>query len=133
PQLAGIKHLNRLEQVLVKQQQNSEVVDDLLVCDADGVMIETGAANLFWQQQGIWFTPELGQSGVTGVMRNLILEQMQQKGIAVQTVRVHYQQLVQAVEIYICNSLMKIVPVISFNRYRFTIDQVRTFQQWLAL
>ncbi|WP_416308422.1 aminodeoxychorismate lyase [Neptunicella sp. SCSIO 80796] len=133
PKLAGIKHLNRLEQVLIKQNTTDNQFDDQLVCDNDGMMVETGAANLFWKQQGIWFTPELTQSGVTGVMRNRVIDKMHEQGIAVQEIRARHQLLSQASEVFICNSLMKIVPVTHFNQHTFVIDDVRTFQRWFSL
>lgn len=131
--LAGIKHLNRLEQVLVKQQMPVNQVDDLLVCDTDGNMIETSAANIFWRQQGIWFTPLLDSAGVAGIMRDAIIAKMQQHNIAVQSISASHQLLLQASEVFICNSLMKIVPVKRFNQHHFSVEHSRQLQQWFNL
>ncbi|WP_438863167.1 aminodeoxychorismate lyase [Neptunicella sp.] len=129
PQLAGIKHLNRLEQVLIKQSFATDI-DDVLVCDIDGNMIETSASNLFWRQQGIWFTPQLDNAGVEGIMRNRIMERMQQQGIPVQQICASYQLLSQATEVFICNTLMKIVPVKRFQQRDLRIEHSRQLQQW---
>ena len=47
PMLAGIKHLNRLEQVLIRQELDKRVEDDLLITDINGDIIETSCANVF--------------------------------------------------------------------------------------
>ena len=111
PLLAGIKHLNRLEQVLVKQSFDAEVFDDVLVCDTDGMLVETSVANLFWRKGPCWFTPDLYFCGVEGVMRNLVLAHFAKIAQPVQQVRSTIAALWQADEVFICNSLMGLVPV----------------------
>lgn len=108
--LHGVKHLNRLEQVLAKQHTDN-TVNDVLVCDTDNMIVETSAANIFWQVESQWFTPDLSESGVEGVMRNYFLSVLSQNGIRVQVVRAHYTMLKYASSIFICNSLMIMVPV----------------------
>jgi 4-amino-4-deoxychorismate lyase len=106
----GTKHLNRLEQVLVKQYSDNSI-DDQLVCDTDNMVIETSVANIFWQVENQWFTADLHESGVCGVMRNHVLDVLSQNNRQVQVVRAHYSMLTYASDIFICNSLMALVPV----------------------
>lgn len=75
PILAGVKHLNRLEQVMAKKFLLSKPdCDDFLMCDESKRVIEATAANVFYCENGHWFTPSLSDCGVSGVMRNAFIE-----------------------------------------------------------
>ena len=111
PLLAGIKHLNRLEQVLVKQALDLTEFDDALVCDTNDNIIEASAANVFWLHQGQWFTPYLTESGIAGVMRNEICRFLESKSQAVKEINLKMTADFSAQEMFICNALMAVVPV----------------------
>ncbi len=82
PVLSGIKHLNRLEQVMAKiELANNHGVDDLVLTNAKGIMIELTSSNLFYCIDGQWHTPCLDKSVVNGVMRQFILDYMQRNQI----------------------------------------------------
>lgn len=116
PLLAGIKHLNRLEQVLVKHALAQTGYDDAVVCDTQQKIIESSVGNLFWFKDSTWYTSDLSESGVEGVMRNLILDVMLEKGIKCQVVKQDVSALFKAQQLFVCNSLMMLVPVVSlFN------------------
>lgn len=108
-QLAEIKHLNRIEQVLVKQCR-SEQQDDL-VLDKDGMIVEVSAGNIFWRSFNRWFTPDVSLCGIEGVMRNQILAYLRKEGIPVSVTRTGVEALRKATDVFVCNSLMKLVPV----------------------
>lgn len=109
PLLAGIKHCSRLETVLLKREAEQSQYDDLLVCDRQDFLIEASAANLLvWYQQQ-WWTPDLQQAGVAGVMRQLLL---QQQLVSVQPLPVNL--LSEVSTLALCNALMGIVPVAAF-------------------
>lgn len=110
PQLTGLKHLNRLEQVIVKSKACS-AFDDVLVCDTDGMVVEASAANVFWRVAKQWYTPDLSHSGVAGVQRQHILNNMTKAGSSALEVRVKPENLLHADEIFICNGIMDVVPV----------------------
>ena len=73
PALAGIKHCNRLEQVLAKKEVEREGVDDGLMLDQAGNIIETTSANIFILEAGQLITPPIIDCGVAGVMREHII------------------------------------------------------------
>ncbi|WP_275794661.1 aminodeoxychorismate lyase [Aliiglaciecola sp. CAU 1673] len=131
PLLAGIKHLNRLEQVLIKQDLVKRDWDDALVCDTDEMLVESSAANLFWRSHGRWFTPDLRYAGVEGVMRQYLLQQFSEAGHKVEQVRMKVQGVHQADSLFICNSLMGIVPVRQFDNTEYDVKLAKQFQeQW---
>lgn len=137
PLLAGIKHLNRLEQVFIKQKLEQTSFDDALVCASDDQIIESSAGNIFWLQQGQWFTPYLDECGVEGVMRNFICDLLQKKSAPVQPIRQGLNADFVPQEMFVCNSLMEIVPVTSLYRpdtaqqQRFTCERVKALQALL--
>ncbi|AWL12021.1 Aminodeoxychorismate lyase [Saliniradius amylolyticus] len=133
PLLAGIKHLNRLEQVLVQQELQDKPYADALVCDTDGVMVETAMANLFWCKDDDWFTPELRQAGVAGVMRHRVLAAMHQQGIDCYPVRQMPMMLEQADSAFICNSVMGRVPVVRFQGQDFDRERYEQLEERLNL
>ncbi|MCG7387442.1 aminodeoxychorismate lyase [Pantoea sp. ACRSB] len=111
PLLAGIKHLNRLEQVLIRAHLDQSDADEALVLDTAGNVVECCAANLFWRQGERIFTPDLTQSGVDGIMRRYLMAQMAAAGEICHVIRCEPAQLLAADEIVICNALMPVLPV----------------------
>ena len=111
PALKQIKHLNRLEQTLIKSRSQS--LDDVLVLDTQEMIVEASAANVFWRAHNRWYTPELGYSGVSGVMRNHVIKQLSSNGSKVSRVSASLSVLNSCTDMFICNSLMKVVPVTS--------------------
>lgn len=113
PQLAGLKHLNRLEQVLVKSESTKDDrnISDALVCDTDGMIVEASASNVFWRVANQWFTPDLHASGVAGVQRKHIMERMKQSGRPVIEVRCKPEILASVDELFLCNCVMGLIPV----------------------
>lgn len=75
PQLAGLKHLNRLENVLARQEWNHPDVAEGLLCDSQGRLVEATCMNLFWLRDGRWETPRLDACGVAGTLRAALLAQ----------------------------------------------------------
>jgi len=113
PFLAGIKHLNRLDQVMARAEWADEY-DDGMMFSADGSLIETTRANLFIKLSGGWVTPGLDQAGVRGVMRELLINRLfTSAGLNVMQTTVSREQLSTAVEMFTCSSVRGIVPVIS--------------------
>ena len=115
PALAGIKHLNRLEQVLARQEWGGADIMEGLLLDAAGYLIEGTMSNIFLVRDGILWTPDLHRCGVAGIMRTLILELAERLPIDVQVGPVEMGHLQEADEVFICNSLIGIWPVIAVD------------------
>lgn len=127
PMLAGIKHLNRLEQVLIRTHLERSDADEALVLDSDGWVTECCAANLFWRQGGDVFTPRLDQAGVSGIMRQFCLQQLAHSGFHVVEVNAGEEALAMADEVLICNALMPVVPVRAYDSHRWTSRELYHF------
>ncbi|ALR76377.1 aminodeoxychorismate lyase [[Enterobacter] lignolyticus] len=114
PWLAGLKHLNRLEQVLIRAHLEQTDADEALVLDSDGWVTECCAANLFWRAGDVVFTPRLDQAGVDGIMRRHCISHLAQSRFRVVEVNARVESVRQADEVVICNALMPVIPVRTF-------------------
>lgn len=74
PLLAGIKHLNRLENVMARREWQHPAIAEGLLADQQGNLIEATSMNVFWQAGDQLWTPELEQCGVAGTLRAALLE-----------------------------------------------------------
>ena len=74
PLLAGLKHLNRLEQVMARAEWADPSIADGLMQNAEGLVVCATSANVFARIAGRWHTPEIISCGVAGVMRAHILQ-----------------------------------------------------------
>lgn len=132
PLLAGLKHLNRLEQVLARSEWQSAEYAEGLVCDQQGQPVECTMSNLFLRIADAWVTPELSQCGVQGVMRDLLIEGAQQQGESVEQRAVGYRELLGADEIMCCNSLFGVWPVIQLGDRHWSVGPFTRQMQSLA-
>ena len=111
PNLVGLKSLNRLEQVLLKQEADQKGWTEALVTDVQGSVVEGVSSNCFIRINNTWITPQLGYNGVHGVMRAEILSRMQQQNLHCEQRDVHVSEIAQIQSLFFCNALtpMKIV------------------------
>lgn len=119
PRLAGIKHLNRLEQVLIRTELDQTGADEALVLDSDGSLVECCAANLFWRKGEAVFTPDLSQCGVSGIQRQKVIQRLHVLGMPVREVSLPVQTLADAEEVFITNALMPVLPVKQIDRWHY--------------
>ncbi len=111
PLLAGLKHLNRLEQVLARAEwQDTEHAEGLML-DQHGRVIEGVFSNLFLVRDGGLLTASLERCGVAGVMRAALLDEAVRLGLDVQVGDLALVDLERADEVFLCNSLYGIWPV----------------------
>ncbi|MFC6673809.1 aminodeoxychorismate lyase [Marinobacterium aestuariivivens] len=133
PRLAGIKHLNRLEQVLARAEWTDPAIREGLLLDQEGWLVEGTMSNLFWVCAGRIFTPQLDRSGVSGIVRNRLLALASEEGLEVEEGRYPLSHLEQADEAWLCNSLIDIWPVTALAERCWPVGPVtRRLQQLLT-
>lgn len=116
PLLAGLKHLNRLENVLARQALMETSFDEAVMCDSTGDVISATQSNLLWFSGKTLYTPSLDQSGVQGTTLSVVLELAKSLGCQIQIGRFSLRVLNEADEIFLCNALRGVMPVISFSQ-----------------
>ncbi|BCL76008.1 aminodeoxychorismate lyase [Jeongeupia sp. HS-3] len=111
PRLAGIKHLNRLENVLARSEWTDLAIFDGLLLDRDGDVIEGSMSNVLLLEDGALLTPTLDGGGVAGVMRDVAFAAATGLGWQTGEARISLSRLLQAERVWLCNSLIGLVPV----------------------
>jgi len=108
--LGGIKHLNRLDQVLASAQIPADC-DEGLCMDEAGYVIEGCRSNLLFAIDNKLVSPDLSKSGVEGVMLDHLIDEFGVKGIAVIRRTISMSELKRADEILLCNSVFGVWPI----------------------
>ena len=112
PALVGIKHLNRLEQVMAASEKQRAGVDEALMLDQSGQLVSVSSGNLFVVIDGIVHTPMLDQCGIAGTRRQLVMENWAPAaGYRVVESRLLPSDLERASEIFYSNTLIGVRPV----------------------
>jgi 4-amino-4-deoxychorismate lyase len=114
-QLAGLKTLNRLDNVLARQEVADRGGDEGLMSDATGNVIGGTSSNLFVWMDGQLLTPSLVRCGVRGIMRGLVLEVVRGSGITVVETDIPLRSLADADEMFMTNALKGLRPVIEIE------------------
>lgn len=111
PALAGIKHLNRLEQVLARAEWTDPEIAEGLLCDANGRVIEGTMSNVFLQRGEELWTPRLDRCGIAGVMAQCVTEIGERLGWMVRQVDMEPDQLTDCDGVFLTNSVIGVLPV----------------------
>ncbi len=104
--LAGVKHLNRLENVLARAEWTDAAIPEGLVMDDNGHIAGGTMTNLFLVEEGSLTTPVLARCGVAGVTRERVMECAVKRGIACREKPVTQQRLLDAAEAFLVNSVI---------------------------
>ncbi len=125
PALAGMKHLNRLEQVLARLEWDDAQIAEGLMCDQKGRIVEGVSTNLFLVSGGRLLTPVIDHCGVAGVMRGFILDVVAPE-LALNTEQVHCERalLGAAQEVFLCNAVIGVWPVRQLGAKRWPLEPV---------
>ncbi len=114
-QFAGMKHLNRLEQVMASAELRNSGMDEGLMLAMDGRLVCATAANLFMVRSGRLLTPMIRDCGVAGVMRQVVLRAADALDIPVVVGDLELGDLASADEVFLTNAVRGIRPVIGVS------------------
>ena len=124
PALAGVKHLNRLEQVLARGEWSDRTVQEGIMLDTDGRVVGGTMSNVFVVRGGRLATPRITRAGVRGVMRSLVIELARERQIAVEECDLSLDELVEGEEIFFTNALIGIWPAVTVEQWKFSVGPV---------
>ena len=128
--LAGIKHLNRLENVLAAAEIGDAA--EGLMLDVAGHAIEGTRSNLFLVSNGVLVTPDLSRCGVAGVQRDRVMSYAKETGMTVEVRDVLPDELLFADEMFLTGSVFGLWPVARFDKRRWTdFSHVVKIAAWL--
>lgn len=119
PQLAGIKHLNRLEQVLARSEWSDPAIDEGLMRDIEGALVCGTMTNLFLMDGDGLLTPPTDRNGVAGTARARLVAEARRAGLPVEERRLTLSDLIRAPAALLTNSLVGIWPIRSVEDHLF--------------
>ncbi|MGR8979926.1 MAG: aminodeoxychorismate lyase [Gammaproteobacteria bacterium] len=132
PALAGLKHLNRLEQVMARAEWNDSAIQEGIMLDMSDNVIEGTMSNVFVVKNKTLYTPALTKSGIEGIIRYVILTLSARNCVAVIEKNMGKDQFLAADEIFVCNSLIGIWPIKHIENHSYPVGQItRQCQIWL--
>ncbi len=126
PALAGIKHLNRLENVLARMEWDDPAIVDGIMLDHEECVVEGVMSNLLFGRDGYLWTPLLDICGVAGVMREVVIDAARHLGWYVHEQKLTLSDLYAAEQVWLSNSLMGLMPVrqLAQHNWRVAPDSV---------
>jgi 4-amino-4-deoxychorismate lyase len=132
PRLAGIKHLNRLENVLARAEWHDAAIAEGLLCDCDDKVIGGTMSNVFIVEAGKLVTPALTRCGVEGVMRDLVLELARINDVETEISTVTVSRVLAADALFVVNSVIGLWPVASLEQKVWQKGAlIAQLQQWI--
>lgn len=133
PALAGIKHLNRLEQILARAEWTDPAIQEGIMLDINGHVIEGTMTNLFYVKNHTLYTSGLIFTGVAGIIRGILMAISSIQGISSIEHAFTQDELLSADEVFVCNSIVGIWPVRQIEKTRFQVGEItRQLQTGLA-
>jgi len=122
--LAGIKHLNRLEQILARSEIVQSGLDEGIMLDQMGNVISATMHNLFLVKDGAIITPDLTYSGVAGVMREFVIGLAHDANIPVNIKEVSKDELLSSNELFLTNSIHGIWPICELDSTIISVGEI---------
>ncbi len=133
PALAGIKHMNRLEQVLARAEWRDDDVYEGLMLDYNDHVVEGTMTNLFFVKNEVLHTPDLSNCGIAGIVREIVIDLANRNNIVVLEQQFEKQCVLEADEVFVTNSVIGIWPIKRIDRQCFNLGRItRLIQQWYA-
>jgi 4-amino-4-deoxychorismate lyase len=111
PQLAGLKHCNRLEQVLARASLQGKEAFEGMMSSSSGRLISGTMSNVFLELDGGLVTPEVDRCGIAGVLRAVVLREARVAGIAVQVADISWSALDRCTSMALSNARIGLLPV----------------------
>lgn len=121
PQLAGIKHLSRLEQVLARMELIGTGAHEGLLRSTSGALVSGTSSNVFAVDGGRLLTPRLERCGVHGVMRRIVLERAGEVGLQGLETEMTADALPGCDELFVTNAVLGIRPVAELDGHAFAV------------
>ena len=119
--LAGIKHLNRLEQILARSEWTDSSIAEGVVLDHEENVIEGTMSNVFYIKNNTLYTPELSACGVDGVIRKKIITLAAELHLEICINKISLKSLMDADEAFMCNSIIGVWPIKKIDRKSFEV------------
>lgn len=112
---------------IAKAMMEAQGLDDVLLLNTEGNIIESAIANIFWIKEGVFYTPPLSDGCLAGTMRTWLLQQMKTHRIPHQEQSIDLQALLSADELFCSNGIRFIRWVEQIGERQFKNQHIREF------
>ena len=119
--LAGVKTINRLEQVLAWEEARSRDFDEAVVVNERGEVASATTANLFWVKHGTVYTPALATGAVAGTTRARVIQLAEELAVPLAEGAHTLHELAEAEEIFLTSAALGVALVTTFDYHRYTV------------
>ena len=118
--LAGLKHLNRMDSVMARSEWDDEFFDGVML-DNSGNIIDGTMTNVFFSRNKVLYTPIIKKSGINGIMRQVVIDNAKSFFKEVREIEIKKKTISTFDEMFVTNSVIKILPVTHLNNKKFKI------------
>jgi 4-amino-4-deoxychorismate lyase len=115
PLLAGLKHANRLEQILARMELATTGAFEGLMANSSGLLVSGTLSNVFLRLDGKWLTPRLDRCGIAGVMRAVVLREAAREGLEIREADIPFASLPRCESLCVTNVRMGLLPLSSLD------------------
>jgi len=119
PSLAGIKHMNRLEQVMARSEWTNPDIHEGIMMDINGHVVEGTMSNIFLVKDNCLYTPLIDQCGVDGILRNIIISLASANQMPLVEKVLTKADVFSADELFVTNSIVGIWSVKKIDTHFF--------------
>jgi 4-amino-4-deoxychorismate lyase len=132
PATAGVKHLNRLENVLARAEWSDSAIAEGILCDIDDNVIGGTMTNIFLVKNAALATPNLDRCGVGGLTRERLIEAAARHGVPCEVMTLAPNDVAAADEVFVVNSLIGVWPVRDIEGRSYSVGPItRAVQDWM--
>ncbi len=124
PLLAGIKHLNRLEQVMARLEWHDQAINEGIMLDIENHVVEGVMTNVFLVKNSVITTPVIHGAGVKGIVRQIVILLAEKQGIKLTEEKITLDELLNSDEIFLTNSIVGIWPVKTIDQHAFQVGSI---------
>lgn len=124
PVLGGMKHLNRLEQVMARGEWDDPAIAEGLMQSQAGDVIEGTMSNLFVYREGKLMTPDVGECGIAGIIRGRVMALADELALDAMIASINLHDIESADELFLCNSLIGVWPVTAVGEKTYPVGDV---------
>jgi 4-amino-4-deoxychorismate lyase len=122
--LAGLKHLNRLENVMAAGEENRGDAFESLLLSTRDQLVSGVMSNVFLVKAGALHTPPVDRIGVAGVMRQIVLREAPLLGVPAHEQELGLADLFAADAMFITNARIGVVPVRRVGEHVFAMSEI---------
>ncbi|MEY2855513.1 MAG: 4-amino-4-deoxychorismate lyase [Pseudomonadota bacterium] len=115
PLLAGLKHTNRLEQVLARTELAPTGAFEGLMANSSALLVSGTLSNVFVRLDGQWLTPRLDRCGIAGVMRAVVLREAARADLLLREAEIPLAALPRCESLYVSNVRLGLRPLASLD------------------